>query len=569
MEDLLNTDYDEMEKELEAITQEELTKIEVNKELEEAITELNTLKNQYSQKDSATLLELCKDNVVDTITSQFGLASLFINSQDGGNVTTIHNAKQKIYADKKDEYNRDIYEKGHYTPGKNGNKGIWSGNSEGKKFSGNGKNSVGSEFTKSQMDDKGFLTDAYTNKRIKADQTSPDHIYSLSEFHKNGGYMLSDKQKCDFATDKNNLASTDRSINQSLRDKDKIEWAESKADGRTITNEEYFDIDRKSLEDAVERGNITATAHLPTNKQKACFYVKNLAETGGKEAAMMAAYSALGVVLRDLAQGIMIEVRLTFEQKGQESFKEIFIRFKNRLHEILAGLKEKWKDIFKGSLEAAITAFLSNIVVFVINLFFTTLKKIVSMIRAGFVSLCQAVKLLANPPADMPKEEVHYQALKILTAGIIGAASLGLSTVIEKGLQAIPGLQPLMMFPIPSFGKEQRTVSDVIAVTLSALAGGLMTTVVLYFMDKCRASAKHDKLQIQLIAQSGVVVQCEVAQTWCTLDDAYKFFKMKVFEIAQIFKETEAELDNSLKNIEQAEKSRAAVMAKLRAAFNK
>lgn len=569
MEDLLNTNYDKMEKELESITQEELTKIEVNKELEDAITELNTLKNQYSQKDSATLLELCKDNVVETITSQFGLASLFINSQDGGNVTTIHNAKQKIYADKKDEYNRDIYEKGHYTPGKNGNKGTWSGNSEGKKFSGNGKNSVGSEFTKSQMDDKGFLTDAYTNKKIKADQTSPDHIYSLSEFHKNGGYMLSDKQKCDFATDKNNLASTDRSINQSLRDKDKIEWAESKADGRTVTNEEYFEIDRKSLEDAVERGKKTATAHLPTNKQKACFYVKNLAETGGKEAAMMAAYSALGVVLRDLAQGIMIEVRLTFEQKGQESFKEIFTRFKNRLQEILAGLKEKWKDIFKGSLEAAITAFLSNIVVFVINLFFTTLKKIVSMIRAGFVSLCQAVKLLANPPADMPKEEVHYQALKILTAGIIGAASLGLSAVIEKGLQAIPGLQPLMMFPIPSFGKEKRTVSDVIAVTLSSLAGGLMTTIVLYFMDKCRASAKHDKLQIQLIAQSGVVVQCEVAQTWCTLDDAYKLFKMKVLEIAEIFKEADEELDNSLQNVKQASSSREDAMAKLRKAFNK
>lgn len=57
----------------------------------------------------------------------------------------------------------------------------------------------------------------------------------------------------------------------------------------------------------------------------------------------MAAYSALGVVLRDLAQGIMIEVRLTFEQKGKESFKEIFARFKNRLQEILSGLKANGK----------------------------------------------------------------------------------------------------------------------------------------------------------------------------------------------------------------------------------
>ena len=418
------------------------------------------------------------------------------------------------------------------------------------------------------MNKDGFLIDAYTNKEVKADTTSPDHIYSLSEFHKNGGYMLSDKEKCDFATDKNNLASIDRGINSSLRDKDKLEWANSKSNGRDITNKEFYEIDKNALSEAVERGRETANAHLPTNKQKTLYYGKELVKSGGKDAAMMAAYSALGVVLRDLAQGIMTEVRLTLEKKEQESFKEIFIRFKNRLQEILAGLKSKWKDIFQGSLEAAITAFLSNIVVFVINLFFTTLKKIVSMIRAGFVSLCQAIKLLTNPPADMPKE-VYYQALKILTAGIIGAASLGLSAVIEKGLQAIPGLQPLMMFPIPSLGKEQRTVSDVIAVTLSALAGGLLTTIVLYFMDKCRGAGKHDKLQIQLIAQSGVVIQCEISKTWYTLDDAYNLFKRKVIETAQIFIETEQELNKSFETVKQVAASREDAMSKLRAAFNR
>lgn len=353
MENLLSEDYVQMEQELDSVSESELLKIEVDNELENAITELNNLKNQYTQKDSATLLELCKNNVTDTITSQFGLASLFMNSQDGGNVTTIHNAKQKIYADKRDEYDRTVYENGHYIPGKNGYKGSWSGNSEGKKFSGDGKNSVGSEFTKSQMNKDGFLIDAYTNKEVKADTTSPDHIYSLSEFHKNGGYMLSDKEKCDFATDKNNLASIDRGINSSLRDKDKLEWANSKSNGRDITNKEFYDIDKNALSEAVERGRETAKAHLPTNKQKTLYYGKELAKSGGKDAAMMAAYSALGVVLRDLAQGIMTEVRLTLERKGQESFKEIFIRFKNRLQEILAGLKSNMERYFTGLIRSS------------------------------------------------------------------------------------------------------------------------------------------------------------------------------------------------------------------------
>lgn len=394
-----------------------------------------------------------------------------------------------------------------------------------------------------------------------------DHIVSASEIENSvpANLSMTPEERAKMATNDKNLAWTEGSANQSKGNKPMGDWL-SETDKKTgQTKAEKYDIDEKMAmaQDKKARKFVNKTINTAVVKK----YTTELLSTGGKDAAMMASYSVLGVVLRDLAQGIMIEVRRTFEQKGRESLKEIFVRFKNKLQEILGGLKNKWKDIFVGSFESAITAFLSNIVVFVINLFFTTLKKIVSMIRAGFVSLCQAVKLLANPPKDMPKEEVHYQALKVLTAGIIGAASLGLSAAIEKGLQAIPCLQPLMMFQIPSFGKEQRTVSDVIAVTLSALAGGLLTTIVLYFMDKCRALGKHDELQIQLIAQSGIVVQCEVAKTWCTLDDAYKIFRMKVFEISQIFKETEEELDESFKIVKQATFSREDAMSKLRAIY--
>ena len=168
-------------------------------------------------------------------------------------------------------------------------------------------------------------------------------------------------------------------------------------------------------------------------------------------------------------------------------------------------------------------AFMSNIVVFVINLFATTLKKLVSMIRAGFVSLCQALKTIIHPPVGMTQEEANQQAAKILVAGVVGALSLGLSASIEKFLQSIPGLQPIMMFPIPSFGEETRTVSDVLAVTLSAIAGGLITTILLYYMDRWFAAGKKDKLQIQLTATSGVVVQCRLAQGWFAIKDAYDF----------------------------------------------
>ncbi len=552
VDDLLNENYAQMDAELEEMSKLDLIKIDVNNELEAAIKELNSLKDQYSKKDTATLLQLCKDNVIETITSQFGLASLMISTKDGGNVTTTHNFEQGItstdadaqkYADFQEMKTKD-----------------WQ---EVRKGTGYDKPLPGKRKEAFQTQD--VIIDEYTGRELPKDgRAQLDHIVSASEIENSASanLFMTPEERAKMATNDKNLAWTEGSANQSKGNQKMEDWLQ-KEDKNGQTKAEKYDIDEDMAmsKDKEARKYVNKTVTKSAVKK----YTTELLTTGGKDAAKMAAYSALGVVMRDLVQGIMIEVRATFENKGTESFREIFDRFKTRLKTLLEDIKSKWKDILKGSFETALTSFLSNIVVFVINLFFTTLKKIVGMIRAGFVSLCQAVKLLANPPEGMPKEEVHYQAVKILTAGIIGAASLGLSAVIEKALQAIPGLQPLMMFPIPSFGGEQRTVSDVIAVTLSALAGGLLTTIVLYFMDKCREKSRRDKLQIQLMAQSGVVVRCEIAQTWCTMADAYEFFKMTVYDTAVMFKETEEKLENSYAKVQSAVTSRDDAMALLRA----
>ena len=89
-----------------------------------------------------------------------------------------------------------------------------------------------------------------------------------------------------------------------------------------------------------------------------------------------------------------IELKTLFKEFGNESLGDIFKRFAKRLKQIWANLREKWKDIIAGSFEAGIVAFFSNLVVFAINIVFTTIKKVVQIIRAGFNSLYQAVKKL-------------------------------------------------------------------------------------------------------------------------------------------------------------------------------
>ena len=78
--DYLNEDFTHTIEELDALSELDTVKIEINEGLEEALKELDSLHDQFSAKDSSRLLDLCKTTVIETITGQFGLAGMFIQS---------------------------------------------------------------------------------------------------------------------------------------------------------------------------------------------------------------------------------------------------------------------------------------------------------------------------------------------------------------------------------------------------------------------------------------------------------------------------------------------------------
>ncbi|WP_273404998.1 hypothetical protein [Campylobacter avium] len=68
--------------------------------------------------------------------------------------------------------------------------------------------------------------------------------------------------------------------------------------------------------------------------------------------------------MHDFVKGMIIELKILFKEFGNESLKDIFKRFRDRLHTIWKNLKVKYKDILVGSIEAGIVAF------FLISLYF-------------------------------------------------------------------------------------------------------------------------------------------------------------------------------------------------------
>lgn len=425
----------------------------LNADPEEVAALLSDLKDSFNKERMEKLLDETKNGIISSIAGPFGLGKvLSAYDKAGGNVTTIHNAHDSIYARDEDRYKREDYTN--------------TKNSEGNQFAGAGKNSVGADFTSSQMDENHMVQDAYTGKVQKADSTSPDHIESLSQHHKNGGFMQNSEKKSDFATDENNLALTDRSINQSMRDFDKEGWMRKKTEGN-IENKDRFSIDEEKLKEQVKKGKATSEEYLPSGKEKAQYYIKNTATTGLNEGVKMGSQQAFGVLLVEFFSSSFIEIRNAFNEglEGETLYKDIKIRLKRIGH----NLASKWKGVIQGFSDGFISGFISNLITVIVNMFVTTAKRLVRMIREGVFSLLKALKLILFPPANMSYQEVMHEAMKLIAAGGVVIAGVALEEVVEKMVLSIPFLAPFA--PV---------VTAVIVGSLTAIAMALVT----YLIDK-------------------------------------------------------------------------------------
>jgi hypothetical protein len=425
-------------------------------------------KRDFNQNRFNKLISDCKKDVINSIVTPFGLGRIVAAyDKTGGNVTTIHNANQNIYANESDKYNRK-----DYTNTKNSN---------GEQFAGVSKNSVGSNFTKSKMYENGNVTDAYTGKKQKADTTSPDHIKSLSQYHKDGGFMQNKIQRADFGTDEANLALTDRSINTSMRDFDKEEWMGKKTNSN-IKNKDKFNINEEKIRKEVKKGKDTAKKHAPDNLDKTKYYAKNTAIAGAKEGAKMGMQQALGLVITEFFTAVFDEIIDIYKNGYSTNFEDerFFTVLKKRLTRISLRIKDKWKDTAMAFKDGFISGFISNLVTVVINAFVTTGKRVVRIIREGFYSLFKAIKIVIFPPENMSYEEAMHEAKKLLATGLIISVGVIVEEYIDILIKGTAILEPF---------------SDILTTIFVGAITGIAVTMTVYHLDK----RKNDKDTVKLL----------------------------------------------------------------------
>jgi hypothetical protein len=383
------------------------------------------------------------------------LAKVLFENKDGGNVTTIHNARDGVYAKE-----RERFDSKESTAAYRSSRAGKSMKEYEQQRTSNGK--VQDEYTGRML-----LTEA--DRKSDPDAPIVDHIVSANEFHKDGGFMLSSRKKQAFASDKKNYAITNKRLNDSKGHRDLKEWEQSDTDD--VSKKTLHGTDARRTNAAYERGKATKEKHLPSSAQKTGYYATNIAETGVQEGVKMGFQQALGCLLQEVVVAVFAEIKDVYNRglKAGVRSQRFYCALRRRLTRVVNHVLSKWKDVVALFGSGAISGFFSNMITTIINMFVTTGKRLVRIIREGFFSLIRAIRLLLFPPPGMTLAQAAHAATKLIAGGVVTAAGIALEEAFEKWLAASVVLSPF---------------AGHISTVVVGVVTGLLTVLIVYLVDR-------------------------------------------------------------------------------------
>lgn len=415
--------------------------------------------------------------LIESLVSSFGLDFL-IKDQHGGDVDTIHNVRQigqdeqmayKNKANRTDYNNRGDYNSQDYHT----HEGYISRNQE-----------------ISEQKAAGQLYDAYTGQRIMPNEKSDlDHVISANEIHNDRGRVLSGLRGTDLANSSENLQPTSRSINRSMKQKsvqEYLEWLKEHEPERAaelnsllskpanqLTDKEYAklqkyqqlsSIDPKRMEQADSAARSAYNAKLATAYYTSPKFAKDLTLAAGNVGVRMGTRQALGFIFAE----IWFSVKEEFQaQQGKFELGEFFTALGRGIKRGFERAKEKYAELISSFLDGAVSGALSSLTTTLCNIFFTTAKNTVKIIRQSYASLVEAGKVLFINPDNYTFGERMKAVVKILATGASVVAGVLVSEAVSK--------TPIGGIPV---------LGGVVQTFCGAFVTGIISCTLLYFLDR-------------------------------------------------------------------------------------
>ena len=392
--------------------------------------------------------------VISAIATSFALDFL-VQDKYGGDVDTIHNVRQigidpeMTYKDPRNALNyanRGEYSSADYHSDPNFAKTKHDKRNE---YFENGNTDFLDEYTgKTNLGFLGKSKNAPSQRNANL-----DHIISAKSIHDDRGRVLTEIDGKILANSPDNFAWTNEKLNKSMG-----------ADEIPVYLEKHPEIDETTRNRMMARYNKAKRAY--DQKITRVYYTS---KTFWQNTGTAAAKLGLTIGLRQVLGLVFTEIWFTVKDAivtCKKDGKPLFTSIANAVKTGLKNAKKKFKDLWDKFIEGAIAGVLSSLVTTLTNIFFTTAKNIIKIIRESFASLSQATKILLINPDSYPLGERFAAAAKVLATG----ASIVAGSMLQELLQKTPvGDIPL--------------VGDILPTFLGSLLTGIMSCSFLYLLD--------------------------------------------------------------------------------------
>lgn len=383
--------------------------------------------------------------IVESLITSFGLDFL-VKDQHGGDVDTIHNVRQ-IDKDSKMSYKNKLNQS-DYDSQDNYNSSKYHSD----------KRYIEKNRQIKRDKESGKLYDTYTGKKIKRNEKSDlDHTISAKEIHDDRGRVLSRLDGVDLANSEENLNPTNPRTNRTKKAASMDDFVEKYSDEYTEMQKERMlqkdTIARESYEKKIANAYYTGPQ-----------FAKDVTIAAVDVGFKMGVRQALGFVFSEIWFAIKEEFKAI---GGSFEFGKLLKSIGNGIKRGFENAKEKYKELFVKLKEGAIAGALSSLTTTLCNIFFTTAKNVVKVIRLSYVSIVQAAKVLFINPENLPFGERMRAIAKIIATG----ASVVAGSLVAEALSKSP------IAGIPVIGEIIQTFSG-------ALVTGILSCTLLYYFDR-------------------------------------------------------------------------------------
>lgn len=487
--------------------------------------------------------------VTKSLVTTFGLDFLFFEDKKGGDVDTIHNVRQGIWAT---EAEKKKYEnKGDYKPIELGNDGnpLYDNNGKLKRrdvyrngtYRERGKNDA-------TLKDNGQLADKYRNRAMKLNEDRQlDHVISASEIHHDAGRILAEKDGIKLANEDINLTSTHRYINNIKRDhspekffneivpqkinqqktelnnklekfnnlpmnspaeKDAKRRLENEINDHKKNIETLESIDKRTSSEVVDAARDAYEKEINYYYSSTKFFKSSLS-VAGVAGVKMGLREVLGLILAEIWFEIKEVIPLIYTKYKKIEFriKSFLSDLKDTVLNIIERVRQRFNDIVSSFRDATISGVFASLSTTILNIFLTTTKFWGKIIRETWLNLIKVMKMAFFNPENLSTGELTKSTFKILSA------SIGLIV----GMLMRESLAVLNSIP---FG-------NLVIDFVSALTSGVVILALNYFIEQSEVMQKF----------------------WSYLDQ----IKTKYEKILDNFKEINKELDQYILELTQLE----------------